>query len=154
MDLKRVSAEEAKKLLDQEGYQLLDVRSMPEFSAGHPDGAYNVPFLHKTPQGMIPNQDFARIVQFLFPDRSTKIITSCGMGGRSLRAANELKNLGYQNVVDLRGGFSSEKTDDGAVVHLGWQDAGLPVEEGEPEGRSYKWINNEANKTSKKEEPQ
>jgi Fe-S cluster biosynthesis and repair protein YggX/rhodanese-related sulfurtransferase len=151
MDLKRVSAADAKKLMEQEGYRLLDVRSMPEFSAGHPDGAYNVPLLHRTPQGNIPNPDFSRIVTFVFPDRSTKIITSCSMGARSLRAANELKNLGYQNIIDLRGGFESEKNEDGSVLNQGWVDAGLPVEKGEPEGRSYKWINNEANKSKKQE---
>jgi Fe-S cluster biosynthesis and repair protein YggX/rhodanese-related sulfurtransferase len=153
MDLKRISAPEAKKKIDEEGYRLLDVRSMPEFAAGHPDGAYNVPFLHKTPQGMIPNQDFARIVQFIFPDKEAKIITSCQMGGRSIRAANELLNLGYRNVLDMRGGFASEKSDSGATVNAGWKESGLPVEEGEPEGRSYKWINNEANQTRKQEAP-
>jgi Fe-S cluster biosynthesis and repair protein YggX/rhodanese-related sulfurtransferase len=151
MDLKRVSAEEAKKLVEEEGYRLLDVRSMPEFSSGHPSGAINVPLLHRTPQGNIPNPDFTRIVQFVFPERDAKIITTCNMGARSLRAANELKNLGYQNVIDMRGGFNSERGDDGSVIHQGWQDAGLPVEEGEPEGRSYKWINNEANKAKKQD---
>jgi Fe-S cluster biosynthesis and repair protein YggX/rhodanese-related sulfurtransferase len=146
MVLKRVSVDEAKKLLDGEGYVLLDVRSMPEFSAAHPTGAYNVPFLHKTPQGMIPNQDFARIVQFLFPDKNAKIVTSCQMGGRSVRAANELSNLGYQNIVDMRGGFGGERDESGRVINAGWKDSGLPSEEGEPDGRSYKWINNEANK--------
>lgn len=151
MELKRISAAEAKKLMDDEGYRLLDVRSMPEFVEEHPDGAYNVPYLHKTPQGMIPNQDFARIVEYLFPDKSAKIITSCQMGGRSVRAASELKNLGYQNVMDMRGGFGGERDPDGQLVNPGWKDSGLPVEEGEPEGRSYKWINNEANKERVKE---
>ena len=117
MDLKRVGAEEAKKLVEEEGYQLLDVRSMPEFSEGHPEGAYNVPLLHKTPQGNIPNPDFTRIVQFVFPDRETKIITTCAMGARSLRAANELKkpamtteavaeSVGYQSVAAFRRAFA------------------------------------------------
>ncbi len=153
MDLKRVDPPEAKKLVDDDGYQILDVRSMPEYSAGHPEGAYNVPYLHKTPQGMIPNADFARIVRFLFPDPETKIVTSCQMGGRSVRAAAELGNLGYKNVVDMRGGFGSERDPTGTVVHAGWQASNLPVASGEPEGRSYKSINNQANQArSPKEE--
>ncbi len=145
MDLKRVNAEEAKKLVDDEGYVVVDVRSMPEFAEEHADGSVNIPFLHRTPQGMIPNEDFGRIVEFKFPDTNAKIVTTCAMGGRSVRAAQQLLNMGYTNVVDLRGGFSSEKDESGNIVHAGWKDSGYATETGEPEGRSYKSINNAAN---------
>lgn len=145
MNLKRITADEAKQLMDTEGYKLLDVRSMPEFNAEHPQGAYNIPYLHRAPHGMIPNGDFARVVQSAFPDKSEKIITTCQMGGRSVRAAAELMNLGYQNVIDLRGGFGSERDDGGNVVVKGWKDAGLPTETGETSGRAYKDVNNQAN---------
>jgi Fe-S cluster biosynthesis and repair protein YggX/rhodanese-related sulfurtransferase len=145
MNLKRITADEAKRLMDTEGYKLLDVRSMPEYNAEHPEGAYNVPYLHRAPHGMIPNQDFARVVQSAFPDKSEKIITTCQMGGRSVRAAAELMNLGYTNVLDLRGGFGSERDDGGNVVVKGWKDSGLPTEAGETTGRAYKDVNNQAN---------
>ncbi len=145
MDLKRVSAEEAKKLVEDDGYVVVDVRSMPEYAEEHAEGSVNIPFLHRTPQGMIPNEDFARIVQFRFPDTDAKIVTTCQMGGRSVRAAQQLLNLGYKNVVDLRGGFGSERDEGGNIVHPGWKDSGYAVETGEPEGFSYKSINNEAN---------
>lgn len=138
MDISRVSASEAKRMAEEEGYTLIDVRSMPEYADGHAPGAYNVPFLHKTPNGMIPNQDFARVVQFKFPDRDTKILTHCQMGGRSLRAARELKSLGYTQVVDMKGGIDGEKDDDGSIRNPGWRDEGFPVEGGEPDGLSYK----------------
>src|SRR5262249_8447329 len=140
MNLKRITADEAKRMIDEEGYALLDVRSMPEYGAEHAQGAFNVPYLHRAPQGMIPNPDFSRIVQALFPDTGAKLITSCQMGGRSIRAAAELMNLGYTNVVDLRGGFGSERDDAGEVVAQGWKDAGLPIETGETPGRNYKEI--------------
>jgi len=136
MDLKRIDAHEAQRLV-AEGYVLLDVRSVPEYAAEHPQGAFNVPFLHRTAQGMLPNADFSKVVQAVFPDRDARIITTCQMGGRSVRAAAELQNLGYVNVVDLRGGFSSERDDAGAIVHQGWRDSGLPTETGEPSDRSY-----------------
>jgi Fe-S cluster biosynthesis and repair protein YggX/rhodanese-related sulfurtransferase len=148
MNLKRITAEEAKRMMDQDGYQLLDVRSMPEYNAEHPQGALNIPYLHKAPHGMIPNPDFARMVQSTFPDRSAKIITSCQMGGRSVRAAAELMNLGYSNVLDLRGGFGSERDDDGNVVVPGWKDSGLPTEAGETNGRAYKDIQAKVNATA------
>jgi Fe-S cluster biosynthesis and repair protein YggX/rhodanese-related sulfurtransferase len=145
MDLKRITADEAKRMIDSEGYRLLDVRSMPEYNAEHPAGAYNVPYLHRAPQGMIPNPDFVRVVQKAFPDKGTKIITSCQMGGRSVRAAAELMSLGYSQVVDLRGGFGSERDDAGHVVVKGWKDTGLPIEAGETTGRAYKDLNQQAN---------
>jgi rhodanese-related sulfurtransferase len=40
---RRVSPQEAKDLMDKEGYVYVDVRSIPEFEAGHPAGAFNVP---------------------------------------------------------------------------------------------------------------
>jgi Fe-S cluster biosynthesis and repair protein YggX/rhodanese-related sulfurtransferase len=151
MDLKRITADEAKRLIDKEGYTLLDVRSMPEYGAEHPQGAYNVPYLHRAPHGMIPNPDFSRIVSALFPDKSTKLITSCQMGGRSVRAAMELINLGYTEVVDLRGGFGSERDDAGNVVVPGWKDSALPVESGETPGRNYKEIQMKTNTGSQAE---
>jgi len=140
MDIERVTASEAKRRVDEEGYVLVDVRSMPEYADAHAPGAYNIPFLHKTPNGMIPNQDFARVIEFQFPDKDAKIVTHCQMGGRSLRAAQELVNMGYSNVVDMRGGFDGERDDAGEILHPGWRDAGLGVEPGEPEGASYKSI--------------
>ena len=138
MELKRVDAQEAKRLMDEEGYVLLDVRSMPEFVEGHPKGAYNIPFMHKTPQGMVANPDFANVVKASFPEPSQKLITMCGMGARSTRAAAALADLGYTEVVDMTGGFSSEKDDEGRTVHAGWLEQALPTDTGEPGGRSYR----------------
>lgn len=137
MTARRVTPTEAKDLVDREGWVVVDVRSAPEFSAAHPRGAYNVPFLHKQSYGMVANPDFARVIGAAFPDKSAKLITSCAMGGRSMRAAAELTRLGYTNVIDLRGGFEGEKDDGGAVLVQGWRDSGLPVEAGDPPGRAY-----------------
>ena len=47
-DLKRISPAEAQALV-AEGWVYLDVRSEPEFAAGHPVGAHNVPLQHVGP---------------------------------------------------------------------------------------------------------
>ncbi len=138
MELKRVDAQEAKRLMDEEGYVLLDVRSMPEFVEGHAKGAHNIPFMHKTPQGMVANPDFVNVVKATFPEPAQKLITMCGMGARSARAAAALADLGYTDVVDMKGGFSSEKDDDGNTVNAGWLEQALPTDTGEPSGRSYR----------------
>ena len=46
MPAKRVPPSRRASSIDGEGYVYLDVRSVPEFEAGHPRGAYNVPLLH------------------------------------------------------------------------------------------------------------
>lgn len=125
MSIHRVIAKEASERM-QQGWTLVDVRSVQEFEAGHPEGAYNVPFLHKTDQGMMPNEDFASVMEKLF-SKDTALILSCRSGKRSMNAANALVELGYTNIVDLRGGFGGEKEASGAVLCQGWQGSGLPV---------------------------
>jgi rhodanese-related sulfurtransferase len=129
MAVQRVTPQEAKGLMD-EGYAYVDVRSIPEFEKGHPDGAYNVPLLHMGPAGMAPNPDFAAVMQKHFT-KETKLIIGCKMGGRSAQASQLLEQLGYTNLIDQRGGF------DGQPGSPGWQPAGLPVATTAPAERTY-----------------
>ena len=140
MELQRISPEEAKALVDGEGYALVDVRSISEFSEGHPEGAYNIPVLHKAPHGMIPNREFFAVVQKTFPDPKTKLIFTDDMGARAVRAAESLLDLGYEDVQAIRGGFLGEKDDDGNIAAKGWKDLGLPTGAGEPEVRGYRFL--------------
>ena len=94
MPVKRVSPDEALALMQEEGYVYLDVRSVPEFEAGHPEGAYNVPLLDMGPQGMTPNPAFLQVVQAHFP-KDAKLVVGCKAGGRSLSAASLLEANGY-----------------------------------------------------------
>ncbi len=136
MSVKRVSPEEAKALMDNDGYVYLDVRSIPEFEAGHPAGAYNIPIAHMTPAGMRPNPGFLAEVASVFP-KETKLVVGCKMGGRSLRAAQALIQNGYEHIVDQRAGFDGARDPFGQLQEPGWQRKGLDVTlEAEP-GRSY-----------------
>ena len=47
MTVKRVSPQEADRLLREAGYVYVDVRSIPEFDAGHPTGAFSTGDLPK-----------------------------------------------------------------------------------------------------------
>lgn len=137
MELRRVSVQEAKTLADQ-GWTLVDVRSVPEYVEGHPEGAFNVPFLHKTPQGMIPNGDFLATFEAHFADKASKLLMIGAMGARSVRATQALLAVGYTDVRDVKGGFDGEHDEAGAVVEPGWLPSGLPVETGTPEGRAFR----------------
>lgn len=144
MTVKRVNPAEAAKLVEEEGYLLLDVRAISEFEEERATPALNVPFLHKTPDGMVPNDDFERVVKAVAPGLEQGMVTHCAMGGRSLRAAQALVAMGYENVVDLRGGFSSEKDDSGQVLNAGWKDSALPVESGPGSPRAYALVAKQA----------
>lgn len=125
-NIKRVSPAEAKRMIDEEGYLYVDVRSEPEFAAGHPVGAQNVPVMQAGPRGMTQNRAFLDVVEALYP-KDTKIVVGCRSGGRSLRAAEMLIASGYTAVVDQRAGFEGARDAFGQVSEAGWQPEGLPV---------------------------
>jgi rhodanese-related sulfurtransferase len=123
MSVKRVPPGEASNLLAQ-GYKYLDVRSIPEFQQGHPQGAYNIPLAHMMPGGrMAPNPDFPAVVAKHFA-KTDRLLIGCKSGGRSLRAAEILAGAGFTDVIDVNTGFD------------GWTRERLPVATASP-GRGY-----------------
>jgi glyoxylase-like metal-dependent hydrolase (beta-lactamase superfamily II)/rhodanese-related sulfurtransferase len=82
---------------------LVDVREPDEYVAGHVPGAVNV-----------PQADLASRLDELPPER--QILVICQGGFRSLRAAQFLKQQGYDRVVNVEGGTAA------------WRAAGKPVE--------------------------
>ena len=114
MEIKRISPEEAKELLESdEGYIYLDVRTVPEFDAGHVPGAKNVPVMGRDPYGrMQVNSQFVEIVEANF-GKDAKCITDCEKGGRSMKAVELLLSAGFTNVVDMGGGYGAETDIDG-----------------------------------------
>jgi len=132
--IKRVSPLEAKSLLDQ-GYTYLDVRTVEEFHAGHPTGAWNVPLNVAGPAGSQMNPKFAATIEAIF-DRDAKIVVGCATGVRSLRAAEILTSMGYREVVDQRAGFGGSRSPFGARAEPGWAELGLPSSRG-PDPGSY-----------------
>jgi rhodanese-related sulfurtransferase len=141
MPLKRVSAEEASELMQSQGYAYVDVRSVPEFEAGHPEGAYNVPILHMGRHGMSPNPDFLDVMQRRFA-KDAKLVVGCRSGGRSLQAAQLLASIGFTDVVDQRAGFEGGMGPGG--FEAGWLPKGLPVATGSPADRSYEALEGKA----------
>ena len=102
---------------------ILDVRSLQEYKAGHPEHALNVPYpyIHqycegkgRSPDGAcltrtseIPQDPvfFVEYVKKLIPNRDTPIYTLCRTGVRSVGAANLLTDAGYTNVRNIWEGF-------------------------------------------------
>lgn len=133
--VRRISPEEAHKLMTDEGYQYLDVRTEAEFAAGHPKGAHNIPFMLAGPGGMVKNPEFSSIVRAVYVSE-TRLVIGCKSGGRSLKAVAELLTLGFTDVVDQRAGFDGARNAFGQLVEPGWSEKGLPSETTTP-GGSY-----------------
>ena len=81
-------------LLAEEKFFLLDVRTEEEFQAGHIQGAQ-----------WFPRGKLEYYIQERIKDPDSKIVLYCRTGGRSALATLTLKDMGYRNVVDLKGGF-------------------------------------------------
>ncbi len=94
-----MTIDEVKNRLERgENWTLLDVREREEYREGHLDGAISLP------------RGFLEIrVEEAVPDKSTPIIAYCAGGVRSLIAARTLKEMGYENVVSMAGGYTAWK---------------------------------------------
>jgi adenylyltransferase/sulfurtransferase len=98
-EVPEVSADEVqRKLASGERWTVLDVREREEYREGHLDGA--VPM----PRGFLESS-----IEAAVPDKSTPIITYCAGGVRSLIAGRTLKEMGYENVVSMAGGYTAWK---------------------------------------------
>lgn len=84
--------------------RLIDVREDREWAAGHLPGAEHLS------KGIIE-----RDVETRVPDKSEPIALYCGGGFRSVLVADNLRKMGYTDVISIDGGFR------------GWVERGLPV---------------------------
>ena len=88
------------------GITVLDVREKDEFRDGHLAGAVSIP------RGFLDLR-----VEEEVPDRRTPLVLYCAGGTRSLLAGRTLKEMGYENVVSMSGGYGA------------WKGAGHPWEQ-------------------------
>lgn len=100
--VERISADEFANQLEK-GTKVFDVRKASEFASQHVEGASN------TPLGTINN--------FLaeFP-KDEPFILHCAGGYRSMIASSILKQRGWDNFVDVVGGFDAIKNTDATVT--------------------------------------
>jgi molybdopterin/thiamine biosynthesis adenylyltransferase/rhodanese-related sulfurtransferase len=73
---------------------LVDVREKHEWAEGYIPGALHVP------RGYLELQ-----IEEAVPDKSRPVVLYCAGGVRSLIAGATLKQMGYQNVISMAGGF-------------------------------------------------
>ena len=127
--IRRVPPREAARLVAEEGYVLVDVRTEAEFVAAHPRGAVHLASMVPAAGGLAPNPGFAEALAGAF-GKDAKLILTCRSGQRSLRAAELLGREGFTAVVDQLAGMEGARDPFGQILEKGWRDAGLPVDAG------------------------
>jgi len=138
MAIKQINPTQAQETMSKDPAVIyLDVRTVPEFTAGHPQKGINIPviFFNQATGQPAPNHDFLKVVEANIPKDAT-VIVGCQAGGRSQRAAEMMAQAGYANVSNMQGGFGGGQDQLGRVVP-GWRDSGLPVSSENGEGVSY-----------------
>jgi sulfur-carrier protein adenylyltransferase/sulfurtransferase len=99
-EIPEVSAQQVNELLKKNGKSpiLLDVRESDEWRQGHLEGALPLPrgFLEIKVESAVPNKE-------------APIIAYCAGGVRSLLAAKAMKEMGYQDVSSMAGGYAAWK---------------------------------------------
>jgi len=86
------------KLVKKDNPILLDVRTPEEFSEGAIPNSKNIDFY---------NDSFKSDIEKL--DRNEKYLVYCARGGRSAKAAKIMQGLGFTEVYNLEGGYTSWK---------------------------------------------
>jgi len=91
-----IEIEEVEKILKNSGGILVDVRSPKEYEEGHMEGAIS-----------IPEYEIKKKAKILLPNKEKVIIVYCSSGGRSKKAKEELKNMGYKHIYNLYNGYQN-----------------------------------------------
>ena len=109
--IEEVDPQGASEELAAGGVALIDTREPVEYQESHLEGAE-----------LVRPTDVTERIEGLVPDRSQRVLLYCASGNRSARAADELRELGYENAASVAGGIKA------------WEADGLPVVS--PEGMS------------------
>lgn len=131
MSFETIDPAQASDRITNSQWQYIDVRTVQEFDAGHPEGAFNIPVANIDGTGtMVPNEQFTNVIAKHFA-KDSKLVLGCKMGGRSMRACDLLAQAGFAALANMHGGFS------GAPDMTGWKDRDLPIASTAHEGRDY-----------------
>ncbi len=105
---------------------LVDVRSQMEYAfVGHPVDALHIPW--KEGPDMQLNPAFTEQVLTTINDLNTPILLLCRSGQRSMAAAKQLQQAGYQQLINIDQGFEGSLDENQHRNKLsGWRFHNLP----------------------------
>ena len=100
-----VSVTEATGMVKQDKeLVILDVRTPEEYQSGHLAGAQNMNYY---------DANFAQQLEDL--PRDKRYLVYCHSGGRSAKALKQMKESGFKEVYNLKGGVTAWKAEDGKI---------------------------------------
>ena len=106
--IKECTVDDVKRRLDRgEKLNLIDTREESEYAKDHLPGAVHLG------KGIIE-----RDIEAKYPDTNAELLLYCGGGFRSALAADNLKKMGYTNVISVDGGIRD------------WREKGYPLSKG------------------------
>ena len=103
-EIKTINADEALKMVEEDNCNLIDIREVRELeSTGKVENSVHIP------RGMLeiyldPN---SALFQQGVLDQNKETVLFCAGGVRSALAVKALKNMGYEKISHIEGGFSS-----------------------------------------------
>jgi rhodanese-related sulfurtransferase len=98
-EIDEITTPEAHALLfGDEPPLFVDVRPQDEWDEGHLPGAVH-----------LPRNNLESRAESVLPEKSRQLVVYCGSGPRSAFATRSLHELGYENAVNLAGGFADWK---------------------------------------------
>lgn len=93
--IKRIDKKEFKEAIASQEFIVLDVRTEEEFEAGHIEGAKLLDFT---------SDSFEEGLSSI--PKSKKYLIYCQSGNRSSKALQKMKEVGFEYVLELEGGYS------------------------------------------------
>ena len=103
-EIKTITANEAYEMVESNNCNLIDIREINELDkAGRVEGANHIP------RGMLevyldPNSP---IIQNRQVDKNKELVLFCAGGVRSALAVKSLKEMGYEKISHIDGGFAA-----------------------------------------------
>lgn len=104
-----IDAKQFARLYTEKGINILDVRKESEYNTEHVIGAQNFPL-------DFINQNMEQV------DHDKTYYLHCKGGYRSMTAASILKSRGYENLVNLTGGFDALKEENADLPYSEYQE--------------------------------
>ena len=92
-----ISVEEFKTMVLDKDVQLVDVRTQDEYNDGYIDDAINIDYY----------EEDTFIQKFDQLDKNKPIYIYCRSGNRSQKAGKILQELGFKEIIDLKGGYDA-----------------------------------------------
>ncbi|BFI03826.1 hypothetical protein MPTK1_1g07610 [Marchantia polymorpha subsp. ruderalis] len=128
-EVRFVGVEEAKQMVEKDGYTVLDIRDKSQYERSHIANCVHIPYfientdndigtiinrqLHNNFSGLFyglaftkPNPDFVPQVTSKFSKDSSKLLLVCQEGLRSGYAAERLEGVGFQDVAYINSGLN------------------------------------------------